>query len=115
MLMNDQAIAKIAKPSFSPSDVEHVAAERLQHDRDLERADDPRVLLRGDVEVVQQRRRGHAERAAGQVVDDRRRASPGPIIHQRSPQNFVMFVCVSEYRPSPPRVDMACRGGLRKF
>ena len=28
-----------------------------------------------------------------------------PIIHHRSPQNFVMLVCVSEYRPSPPRAD----------
>ena len=53
MLMNDQAIAKIANPSFSPTHVEHVAADRLQHDRALERAEDPRVLLRRDVQVLE--------------------------------------------------------------
>ena len=34
-------------------DVEDVSADRLQHDRALERTDNPRVLLRGDMQVVQ--------------------------------------------------------------
>ena len=54
-----------------PDHVEHVAADRLQHDRALERADDPGVLLSGDVQVLQDGRGGDAERAARQVVDDR--------------------------------------------
>src|SRR6185436_5487509 len=54
-----------------PHGVHDVAADRLQHDGDLEPAEDPRVLLRGDVEVLQHRGRGHPERAARQVVDDR--------------------------------------------
>ena len=46
ILMSDHAIAKIAKPDLQPDHVQHVAADRLQHDRALERADDPRILLR---------------------------------------------------------------------
>ena len=59
------------EPGLQPDDVEDVAADRLQHDRALERADDPRVLLRGDVQVLQDGGRGDAERASREVVDDR--------------------------------------------
>ena len=59
------------EPELQPDDVEDVAADRLQHDGELERADDPRVLLRGDVQVLEDGRRGDAERASGEIVDDR--------------------------------------------
>ena len=59
------------KARFQSDDVEDVAADRLQHDRPLERPDDPRVLLGGDVQLLEDGRSGHAERAPRQVVDDR--------------------------------------------
>ena len=59
------------EPELQPDGVHDVAADRLQHDRELEGAEDPRVLLRADVQVFQDGRRGHRQRAARQVVDDR--------------------------------------------
>ena len=40
------------EPRLQPEHVEHVPADRLQHDRALERADDPRVLFVVDMELV---------------------------------------------------------------
>jgi hypothetical protein len=51
--------------------VQHVAGQRLHHDRDLERGNDIGILLRADVQVLHQRRRSDAKRTARQVVDDR--------------------------------------------
>jgi hypothetical protein len=51
--------------------VEHVAARGLQHDRALERADDERILLRADLQVLEDGRSRDGEGASRQVVDDR--------------------------------------------
>jgi hypothetical protein len=56
---------------FQADHIQHVAAQRLQHDRALERGGDVRVFLGGDVQVSEQRGRGYRQRAAGQIVDDR--------------------------------------------
>ena len=42
MLMNDHAIGEDREPELQPHGVHDVAAERLQHDRELEGAQNPR-------------------------------------------------------------------------
>jgi hypothetical protein len=56
---------------FQPEHVEHIAADRLQHNAALKGPDDPRVLLRGDPQFREESRSGHCQRASGEVVEHR--------------------------------------------
>ena len=59
------------EPELQSDAVHHVAAERLQHDGELKRAQDPRILLRRDVQIFENSWRRHRQRCSCQVVDDR--------------------------------------------
>ena len=59
------------EPELQPHAVHDVAAERLQHDGELKGAEDPRILLRRDVQIFENSWRRHRERCSCQVVDDR--------------------------------------------
>lgn len=66
--MKDHAIANRANPILRPI-TSKTSADRLQHNRELESAADPGILLFRDVQLLQNRWSRHGKRATGQVID----------------------------------------------
>ena len=62
---------KNREPHLQAEHIQHVPADWLRHDGALKGANDPGILLGGDVQFLEQCRGGYREHASGQVVDDR--------------------------------------------
>jgi hypothetical protein len=52
------------EPDLQAEDVQRIPADRLRHDCALKRADDPRILLRTNMQILKHRRGGYRKCAS---------------------------------------------------